>query len=138
MCGMKNVVYVTPEKVFFPIEPTDKKAKIARILILLIHEGAQHIVRGLGNTFETTTPRSGPDWQQLEAGYRLEYCIFGDIFRCQYWQAPENILDPSHWNANSTVIFSTDDAGRIRKFPRNVRNEQQLGIDAENGPGCDL
>ena len=138
MCGMNQVVYISPAKVFRGIERHHRETKLARILILLIHESAHHIVRSLDNTFEATTPRGTPDWQQLEAGYRLEYCIFGDIFRYQYWQMPKNILDLSQWNVDSTIIFSADSEKMIKLFSRCIQNEQQSGIDADNGPSTDL
>ena len=130
MCGINKVIHICPSTALKRIDKANEFVKIARLLALLIHGSAYHIVRALSKSFETTTPRGVNDWEQLEAGYRLEYCIFGDWYEYEYWKAPSSIIDASKW-VNTPFLFTDSEKSIIKVCSRAIQNPKQSGIDAD-------
>jgi hypothetical protein len=127
MCGFNKEAYVNIELLLG--EYPDENFTIARGVANMIHESAYLIFQYLKGNFAIITPK-GKVYNvenDMEAGYRLEYIIFGSI-DVTYWNLEDKISDPDFWNAKDKIpIFKKLD---LKGLPRrSIPNSYMSGIE---------
>ena len=113
---------------------SDKELE-AFLLLLLIHEGFHYCTRSLTNNFAWVTPGGSDVRKDLEGGYLLETCIWGD-HRKKVWMEPSIVMNSSRWNNGifGKCLFTEEEIARLTN--RAILNDRCSGlcvIDSELG-----